>query len=114
MGAHRHVGCAGAGGLADPGAQVFKSEMWLILPNGGIFQAGGMDKPDSWRGGYADEVILDEADDTHADGQATAIEPMLADFAGVLVRSHAQGLCPTSQPPSRICWRECIRVQWRR
>ena len=77
---------ARAGSLI-PGAQVFKSEMRLILPNGGIYQAGGMDKPDSWRGGYADEVILDEADDTHADGQATAIEPMLADFAGVLVRS---------------------------
>ena len=77
---------ARAGSLI-PGAQVFKSEMRLILPNGAIYQAGGMDKPDSWRGGSADEVILDEYDDTHADGQATAIEPMLADFGGVLVRS---------------------------
>jgi hypothetical protein len=51
-----------------------------------VYQAGGMDKPDSWRGGSADEVILDEYDDTHAEGQATAIEPMLDDFAGVLVR----------------------------
>jgi phage terminase large subunit len=77
---------ARAGSLI-PNAQVFKSEMRLVLPNGAIYQAGGMDKPDSWRGGSADEVILDEYDDTHAEGQATAIEPMLADFAGVLVRS---------------------------
>jgi hypothetical protein len=77
---------ARAGSLI-PGTRVFKSELRLILPNGAIYQAGGMDKPDSWRGGYADEVILDEYDDTHADGQATAIEPMLADFNGVLVRS---------------------------
>src|ERR1700712_764128 len=41
---------ARAGSLI-PGAQVFKSEMRLILPNGGIYQAGGLDKPDSWRGG---------------------------------------------------------------
>lgn len=74
-------------GNSIPGTQVFKSEMRLVLPNGAIYQAGGMDKPDSWRGGYADEVILDEFDDTHAEGQATAIEPMLADFGGVLVRS---------------------------
>ena len=70
-----------------PGTRVLKSEMRLILPNGGVYQAGGMDKPDSWRGGYADEVILDEYDDTHAEGQVLAVEPMLADFAGVLVRS---------------------------
>lgn len=70
-----------------PGAKVMKSEMRIILPNGATYQAGGMDKPDSWRGGYADEVILDEYDDTQAEGQATAIEPMLADFDGVLVRS---------------------------
>lgn len=74
-------------GAQIPGAQVFKSEMRVVLPNGGIYQAGGMDKPDSWRGGYADEVILDEYDDTHAEGQATAVEPMLADYHGVLVRS---------------------------
>lgn len=74
-------------GRQIPGTQVFKSDMRLVLPNGAIYQAGGMDKPDSWRGGYADEIILDEYDDTHAEGQATAVEPMLADFGGVLVRS---------------------------
>ena len=69
------------------GTKVNKTEMRLILPNGAVYQAGGMDKPDSWRGGYADEIILDEYDDTQAEGQATAVEPMLADFAGTLVRS---------------------------
>lgn len=74
-------------GAQIPGAQVFRSYRRIVLPNGAVYQAGGMDRPDSWRGGYADEVILDEYDDTHADGQATAVEPMLADFGGVLVRS---------------------------
>lgn len=74
-------------GRAIPGARVLASDRRLVLPNGAVYQAGGMDKPDSWRGGYADEVILDEYDDTQADGQATAILPMLADYGGVLVRS---------------------------
>ena len=50
------------------GAVVMKSEARVILPNGGIYQCGGMDKPDSYRGGYADEVIEDEADDVMASG----------------------------------------------
>ena len=75
-----------AGNSID-GARVLKSEMRVILPNGGVIQAGGMDKPDSWRGGYADDITLDEADDTQAAGQTTAILPMLGDFDGVLVHS---------------------------
>lgn len=74
-------------GKGIPGAKLMKSEMRLVLPNGGVYQAGGMDNPDSWRGGYADEIILDEYDDTQAEGQTTAILPMLADFDGTLVRS---------------------------
>ena len=70
-----------------PDTRVMKSERRIILPNGAIYQAGGLDQPDSWRGGYADEVIVDEYDDTQADGQTTAILPMLADFAGTLVMS---------------------------
>ena len=76
-----------AAGRAIPGADVMKSEMRIVLPNGAIYQAGGLDKPDSWRGGYADEVIVDEYDDTQADGQTTAILPMLADYHGTLVMS---------------------------
>jgi hypothetical protein len=70
-----------------PGAKVQKDQRRVLLPNGGVYQAGGMDNPESWRGGYADEVILDEFDDTTGEGQVTAIEPMLGDFMGTLVRS---------------------------
>ena len=69
-----------------PGAEVFKSEMRIVLPNGGVYQCGGMDKPDSWRGGLADEVIEDEADDVIASGLDMVIEPMLADYDGTRVK----------------------------
>lgn len=70
-----------------PGARVLQDKRRAIFPNGAVYQTGGMDNPDSWRGGYADEIIIDECDDTGADGQAMAIEPMLADFEGTLLRS---------------------------
>ena len=69
-----------------PGATVFKSEMRVVLPNGGVYQCGGMDQPDSWRGGYADEVIEDEADDVIAAGLDMVIEPMLSDYDGARVK----------------------------
>jgi hypothetical protein len=69
-----------------PGAQVMKSEMRVEMPNGGVYQCGGMDNPDSWRGGYADEVIEDEADDVIATGLDMVIEPMLADYSGSRVK----------------------------
>ncbi len=69
-----------------PGATVYKSEGRIVLPNGGIYQTGGMDKPDSWRGGYADEVIEDEADDVIATGLVMVVEPMLADYTGSRVK----------------------------
>jgi phage terminase large subunit len=76
---------ASAGGSIE-GAVVMKSEMRVILPNGGVYQCGGMDKPDSWRGGYADEVIEDEADDVMAAGIDMVVEPMLADYSGSRVK----------------------------
>ncbi len=72
---------------ALPGAQVRRSEMAIRLPTGGTWQAGGADNPDSWRGGYADECIIDEFDDTPQTMVPLVIEPMLADRAGTLVRS---------------------------
>lgn len=68
------------------GAVVFKSERRIVLPNGGVFQAGGMDQPDSWRGGYADEVVEDEADDVSGDGLDMVVEPMLTDYMGTRVK----------------------------
>lgn len=72
---------------AIPGAAVVKSDMMVRLPNGGVFQCGGADNPDSWRGGYADEVVIDEFDDTPPSMVPLIIEPMLADRHGTLVRS---------------------------
>jgi len=72
---------------AIPGAEVRKAAMAIRLPNGGVWQAGGADNQDSWRGGYADECILDEYDDTPASMVPLVVEPMLADRDGVLVRS---------------------------
>lgn len=69
-----------------PGAEVFKSELRIVLPNGGVFQAGGMDNPDAWRGGYADEVIEDEADDVGAGGLDMVVVPMLADYNGTRLK----------------------------
>jgi hypothetical protein len=69
------------------GAVVRRSEMAIRLPNGAVFQCGGADNVDSWRGGYADECIIDEFDDTPAALVPLVIEPMLADRGGTLIRS---------------------------
>lgn len=68
--------------MAIPGAVAVKSELAIRLPEGRVYQAGGMDNPDAWRGGYADEVIEDEADDVTAAGLDMVVEPMLADYLG--------------------------------
>jgi len=72
---------------AIPGAEAMRSELVVKFPNGGVYQCGGADNPDAWRGGYADEVIADEFDDMPPALVPLVIEPMLADRAGVLVRS---------------------------
>lgn len=72
---------------AVPGAVVMRSELVVKFPNGGVYQCGGADNPDAWRGGYADEVIADEFDDMPPQLVPLVIEPMLADREGTLVRS---------------------------
>lgn len=69
-----------------PGAIAMKSVLRVELPNGGVYQCGGMDKPDSYRGSYADEVIEDEADDVIASGLDLVIEPMLSDYDGARIK----------------------------
>lgn len=69
-----------------PGAIAWKSIFRVDLPNGGVYQCGGMDNPDSWRGGYADEVIEDEADDVLATGINMVVSPMLMDYTGARVK----------------------------
>jgi hypothetical protein len=90
---------------AIPGCQVRRSEMAIRLPNGGTWQAGGADNPDSWRGGYADECIIDEFDDTPQSMVPLVIEPMLADRDGTLVRSgtpKGRGLLQAAYDRARI------------
>ena len=69
-----------------PGARVMKSVLRVEMPNGGVYQCGGMDKPDAWRGGYADLVIEDEADDVIASGLDMVVVPMLADYSGQRIK----------------------------
>jgi hypothetical protein len=79
--------------------------MAIRLPNGGTWQAGGADNPDSWRGGYADECIIDEFDDTPQSMVSLVIEPMLADRDGTLVRSgtpKGRGLLQAAYDRARI------------
>ena len=70
-----------------PGTEIRRATLTIQLPNGGIWQGGGSDNPDSFRGGYADLVVVDEYDDTPPSMIPLVIEPMLADRDGVLVRS---------------------------
>jgi len=70
-----------------PGAKANKTTHAIRFPNGGVWQAGGADNIDSWRGGYADEMVLDEYDDMPGLSLTTVVEPMLADRNGVLIRS---------------------------
>jgi hypothetical protein len=90
---------------AIPGADINKADMAMKLPQGGTYQCGGVDNPDSWRGGYADEVIVDEYDDTPASLVPLILEPMLADRAGTLVRSgtpKGNGLLQAAYDRARV------------
>jgi len=75
------------GAEAIPGAVVNKNDLTIKFSNGSTWQAGGADNPDSWRGGYADEAIIDELEDTPPALIPLVIEPMLADRNGILLRS---------------------------
>ena len=70
-----------------PGADVRKSSMSVSFANDSVYQCGGADNQDSWRGSGADEVILDEFDDTPPSMVPLVVEPMLSDRDGTLVRS---------------------------
>ena len=87
-----------------PGVEIRKSSMSINFANGGVFQCGGADNPDSWRGSYADEVAIDEFDDTPISMVPLVIEPMLADRDGTLIRSgtpKGQGLLKTAYERAR-------------
>lgn len=90
---------------AIPGAVVEKSNHAVRMPNGGVWQAGGADNPDTWRGGYADECIVDEYDDTAPGLVPLVLEPLLADRGGTLVRSgtpKGKGLLQDAYDRARV------------
>lgn len=72
---------------AIPGAQALEQDRVIRFPTGAIIQCGGASDPDAWRGGYADEAILDEYDDMLPTLLPLVILPMLADRDGTLVLS---------------------------
>lgn len=88
-----------------PGTDIRKASMSIAFANGGVFQCGGADNQDSWRGGYADMVILDEYDDTPQSMVPLIIEPMLADRSGILIRSgtpKGRGLLQAAFDKARV------------
>ena len=69
-----------------PGAVPWKSVLRVELPNGGVYQCGGMDTPDSWRGGSAEggkdhpAVLVHEQ--SCFDGAAELLQGLLQGAAG--------------------------------
>lgn len=88
-----------------PGCEIRAASGSIRFPNGGVFQIGGADRQDSWRGSYADFVAIDEFDDTPPTMVPLVIEPMLADRDGTLVRSgtpRGRGLLQAAYDKARI------------
>jgi len=65
-----------------PGRKVNESELSVVLPNGARIKLYGADNPDSLRGGYFDNVILDEYADMKPSVWNEVVRPMLSDRNG--------------------------------
>jgi phage terminase large subunit len=59
-----------------------ESELYVELINGARIKIYGADNPDALRGGYLDDVVLDEYADMYPGIWGTIIRPMLADRLG--------------------------------
>ena len=59
-----------------------ESELYVELLNGARIKIYGADNPDALRGGYLDDVVLDEYADMYPGIWGTIIRPMLADRIG--------------------------------
>lgn len=59
-----------------------ESELWVELVNGARLRIHGADNPDRLRGGYLDDVVLDEYADMRPSVWSEVIRPMLADRQG--------------------------------
>jgi phage terminase large subunit len=65
-------------------ARVNESELWIELVNGARIRIYGADNADALRGGYLDDVVLDEYADMDPSVWGSVIRPMLADRAGTV------------------------------
>lgn len=67
-----------------PGREVNESELRVDLPNGGRIRLYGADNPDSMRGIYLDDCVLDEFADMRPRFLPEVIRPALSDRKGSL------------------------------
>lgn len=72
----------GIGPLVKYGASIVESELRVDLPNGGRVRLYGADNPDSLRGIYLDDVVLDEPAQINPMLWPEIIRPALADRLG--------------------------------
>lgn len=76
-----------------PGAHFHETELRLDLPNGARIRLYGADNPDSLRGLYFDDLIIDEAADVPRSVWALVLRPALADRGGwVMFMGTPKGL----------------------
>lgn len=69
-----------AGGI--PSVKFNEAELRCDLPTGGRIRLFGTDNPNSLRGLYLDDVVLDEPADMHPEVWTRIVRPMLADRRG--------------------------------
>jgi len=67
-----------------PGREVNESELRVDLPNGGRIRLYGADNPDSMRGIYLDDAVLDEFADMRPRFLPEVIRPALSDRRGAM------------------------------
>lgn len=78
---------------AVPGARFNESELRCDLPNGARIAIDGADNPKGLRGGYFDDLVIDEAADISRSLWTLVLRPMLADRQGwVMFTGTPQGM----------------------
>lgn len=78
---------------AVPGARFNESELRCDLPNGARIGIDGADNPKGLRGGYFDDLVIDEAADISRSFWSLVLRPMLADRRGwVMFTGTPQGM----------------------
>ena len=67
---------------AIPGMRYNNSDLVATFPNGATMELIGADRPDSFRGTYADSFCFDETAQIHPDMWSEVVRPVLADRFG--------------------------------